>query len=238
MSDRRFVKLSDISDVKVGLQTGDNEYYLRKCEGARGNYQMLDESLLLTDYEIAILSDDEKENGIDPHRYGGKHFLPYDKGGASDAQGGWLPNYYVPTQYFINWSKSAVNRLKNDPRARFQNSQFYFKEGLTFSSRGEYSPTFRIKCPGPFDKESSCIFSNSDTVNLIGILASKTIKYLFRSFIQDTVSSDVDSLKEIVLLTDCDSSNYVNQIISNQRVNLQYDYINRTYPKTSITWLI
>ncbi|NJN12399.1 MAG: hypothetical protein HC836_26590 [Richelia sp. RM2_1_2] len=25
---------------------------------------------------------------------------------------GWLPNYYVPTQYFIDWSKTAVKRLR------------------------------------------------------------------------------------------------------------------------------
>ena len=40
MSDARFTKLGSIADVKVGLQTGDNEYYLRKKEGVRGSYRL------------------------------------------------------------------------------------------------------------------------------------------------------------------------------------------------------
>ncbi len=112
MSDPRFQKLGDIADVKVGLQTGDNEYYLRKHSGVRGSYELLDESLLLTEAEIAALTDVEKLNGVDPSKYGGRHFVPYDKGGESDAVGGWLPNYYVPTGYFIDWSKTSVDRLK------------------------------------------------------------------------------------------------------------------------------
>jgi hypothetical protein len=112
LSDIRFDRLGSFADVKVGLQTGDNTYYLRKRAGARGGYQILDESKLLTEREIAQFSDEEKLNGVDPAKYEGRHFIPYDKGGESDASEGWLPNYYVPTQYFIDWSKSALNRLK------------------------------------------------------------------------------------------------------------------------------
>ena len=42
----------------------------------------------------------------------GKYILPYDKGGESDTDSGWLPNYYVPTNYFIDWSCDAVNFYK------------------------------------------------------------------------------------------------------------------------------
>ncbi len=116
-SDNQLSRIKSIADVKVGLQTGDNEYYLRKREGVRGSYEILDESKLLTEQDIAQLTDEEKLNGVNPNKYKGRHFLPYDKGGESNASAGWLPNYYVPTQYFIDWSKDAVTRLKIATRA-------------------------------------------------------------------------------------------------------------------------
>jgi len=36
MGDKHFAKLGSIADVKVGLQTGDNEYYIRKRSAAHG----------------------------------------------------------------------------------------------------------------------------------------------------------------------------------------------------------
>ena len=112
MSDTRFERLGTIAEVKVGLQTGDNHYYLRQRPEVRGTYEVLDESKLLSEKEIARLSKGEKENGVDPKKHGGRHFVPYDKGGEGDAEGGWLPNYHVPTGYFIDWSKAAVQRLR------------------------------------------------------------------------------------------------------------------------------
>jgi len=122
------VKLGDIAKVVVGLQTGDNNYYLRQLSTTKGsNYKEIDLDLVLKEDELEKIRKDEKlrqdviENGlcINPnhkahqHRYfGGRYFVPYDKGGASDIEGGWLPNYYVPTPYFIDWSEEAVKRMK------------------------------------------------------------------------------------------------------------------------------
>jgi type I restriction-modification system DNA methylase subunit len=110
MSDERFTKLDEIADVKQGLATADNQYYLRKRTGARGSYQILNESKLLTEEQIANLTESEKREGINPKKYSGRHFLPYDKGGESDSDEGWLPNYNVPTQYFIDWSRSLSEK--------------------------------------------------------------------------------------------------------------------------------
>lgn len=67
--------------------------------------------LVLSDAEVAALTPAEKRNGIDPSQHSGRHFVPYDKGGASDAEGGWLPNYYVPTEYYIDWSQVTCPRF-------------------------------------------------------------------------------------------------------------------------------
>ena len=158
MGDNAFDQLGDIAQVKQGLITADNHHYLRKNTDVRGSYEILEARKLLTETEISNLTEIEKTKGVDPQVYGGRHFLPYDKGGESNAGDGWLPNYHVPTGYFIDWSRTSVRRLethtsdKQDGRiaARFQNREYYFREGITFSPTGVYSPTFRLGCKAIF----------------------------------------------------------------------------------------
>jgi len=251
MSDKRFVRLGNIADVRVGLQTGDNEYYLRKRPDARGGYQMLDESLLLTEQEIANLTQQERQDGVDPAKYGGRHFVPYDKGGESKAEEGWLPNYYVPTQYFIDWSKTAVRRLhtvtiadvkirKGEARgikpsdrttlaAVIRNPNYYFKDGLTFSDTGIYSPSFRRSSGGVVDQKGSVIIPDSglETDYLLGLLCSKWARYVYKSFVNHTVSSHVDSIKEFICPTECEGAEIqrvVTTIIEHQKETPHYPY--------------
>jgi len=252
------VKLGDIAKVVVGLQTGDNDYYLRQLPGTNGsNYKEIDLGLVLQEEELERIQKDEKlrqdviEKGIctdqndtsNQHRYfGGSYFVPYDKGGGSDTESGWLPNYHVPTDYFIDWSIRAVNRLKNltikqrDGKgsdklcSRYQNAQYYFLDGITFSRTGIYAPTFRINSRGPFDTKSDLIIFK-DFFSLIATLNSKLIKFLNKIFIQHTVDFQVDEVKRIPLFINI-SKNYeirlaklISFIIKNQKQNQHYDYM-------------
>jgi type I restriction-modification system DNA methylase subunit len=250
--DSKFSRMKSIAEVKVGLQTGDNEYYLRKRKGVRGSYQILDESKLLTERDIALLTDEEKRNGVEPKKHQGRHFLPYDKGGESDTDEGWLPNYYVPTQYFIDWSKDAVNRLRTTTRAdvkqrkgqthkitpadhkaiasRFQNSEYYFREGLTFSPTGIYSPTFRISCDAVFgNKGSTIFFKEIESKVMLGILTSTLCRYLLKSYASHTVETGEEVLTQLILSKLNTNSaqqlkSLVDQIIKKQKVNPNYQY--------------
>jgi type I restriction-modification system DNA methylase subunit len=252
MSNKSSLRLEAIADVKVGLQTGDNEYYLRKSETARGGYKILEEENLLRGTELSKLSEHEKENGIDPSRYNGRHFVPYDKGGESDSDEGWLPNYYVPTQYFMDWSRKAIKRLRtatiadvkrrkgNDNKikpsdestraAYIRNPEFYFREGITFSRTGFYSPTFRINSSSAFDTEGSCIFTSwISTKALLAILSSKLIRYIVKCFIDHTVHTQVDDLKDIPLIrpspnVEADLVRLADSIIQKQHINPRYAY--------------
>ena len=211
MSDPRFQKLGEIADVKQGIATCDNERYLRKREGVRGSYRILDESLLLSEAQIAALTDEEKLNGVDPADYNGRHFAPYDKGGESDAVGGWLPNYYVPTGYFIDWSQETVKRMKTyveDPvtlrgKAVMRNPQYYFRQGLTWSDVGVYSPTLRLSGSGVFDVKGSRMILN-DISNEIGlaVLCSRLGRYVIKTGSNHTVSTQVDDFREVPIPID------------------------------------
>jgi len=248
------VKLGDIAKVVVGLQTGDTKYYLRQLPNTRGNYKEIDLNLALKEDELEKIRNDEKlrkdiiENGIctNPNHkthknryFGGRYFVPYDKGAASDIEEGWLPNYYVPTPYFIDWSEKAVRRLKTWKKpgttkiaSRFQNKEFYFKEGISFSITGIYAPTFRESSGCVFDVKGSGIYLLGDKGNyLIGILNSLIIRYFNKNFIQHTVDFQVDEVKRIPIVFNIPEeykqklSDLVSKIIQKQKQNPRYDYM-------------
>jgi len=242
------VKLGNIAKVVVGLQTGDTKYYIRQLPNTRGGYLEIDLNLVLKEDELEKIRNDENlrmdviDNGIcinpihktHQHMYfGGRYFVSYDKGGASDIEEGWLPNYDVPTPYFIDWSEEVVDKLKREPSARFQNSGFYFKKGITFSHTGQYSPTFRINAGGPFDVAGSSLFLNrgQEVKTFIGILSSKICKYFLKVFINHSVNMSEDPIKQIPILFNLgnETSQLINKqvtkIIQNQKQNPRYDYI-------------
>lgn len=158
----------------------------------------------------------------------------------------------MPTQYFLDWSKSAIQRLQTATIAdvkrhkgqinkikpgdstkiasRFQNSNYYFREGLTASRVGMYSPTFRFTSNSPFD--SGCSNLYSDIINpilLCGVLSSTLIRYIFMQFVNHTVNSQVDDLKELpVLVINTQEAEelekLVKQIIEKQKINPHYPY--------------
>ncbi len=259
------IRFGDIAEVKQGLATGDNDYYLYQNPNVRGNYKVINEfrQYLLTEEDLNKIRNNneirlkvidlgihksKKDQGFDSHRYfGGRFIVPYDKGGESDSNDGWLPNYYVPTNYFIDWSSIAVNRLKSltskqrnlamkktggDDRlcSRFQNKEFYFKSSITYSPTGIYSPTFRLDNNGLFDKEGSCIFlSNHSILFAIGILCSKLHRYFQKHVINGTVHSMPGDIVQFHFPSSKDNKvseieNLVHNLIINQRSNLRYNY--------------
>ena len=252
LSNSKFYRLGTIADVKQGLTTADNFCYIRKRRGARGSYEILDENLLLTDADIAVLSDDEKRNGVDPNRYSGRYFIPFDKGGESNADEGWIPNYYVPTQYFIDWSRDAVLRLRtatiadvkrrkgeenrirpqdgNKIAAYIRNPQYYFQEGITFSRTGNYAPTFRLGSQAIFADKGSTIFAEEiEPKVLLGFLTSIVSRYLLKSYVSHTVETGEEVLTRLILpsltpeIKD-NMKNLVESIISQQEQNQKYPY--------------
>lgn len=256
-------KLEQIAEVKQGLATGDNDAYLFQNPEARGNYRNINdyEEFLLTEADLDKIRSNEKlrleviEKGIskdDPSSdryFKGRYIVPYDKGGESDSEGGWMPNYYVPTNYFIDWSEWAVNRLKTYTIAQrirekkenkkikphyeattcavIRNPDKYFSPSISFSRTGVYSPTFRIGSISKFDTEGSMIFQSVlDQIYLCGLLSSKFTKFQLKNFIGHTVHTQVDELKEFMLsIKDANKiKKQALEIIKKQKKDLMYDY--------------
>jgi hypothetical protein len=259
----------DVAEVKQGLATGDNDYYLYQNPEARGGYKdiTLYKEFLLTEDDLDKIrrNDDlrlrvidkgihktKTEKGFEKDRYFGERFIvPYDKGGESDTESGWLPNYYVPTDYFIDWSTEAIKRLKTykiadrirdkketkaikqsyktTTAAVIRNQESYFILGITFSRTGIYSPSFRFNSSSIFDTEGSAIFlPDSLPINhAIAILSSRLYRYLLKNYIGHTVHTQVDELKDapLVLAKSDKIEGFVRAItIKQQEQGALYDY--------------
>ncbi len=252
------VRFGDIADIKQGLATGQNSAYLYQTPESGSRYRNIEKfrQFLLTDEDLEKIANNQErrmkviEKGIhktrdeknfdDDRWFGGRYIVPYDKGGASDTEAGWLPNYYVPPNFFIDWSTTSVSRLNTltirqrdgtgSSRlcSRFQNKNYYFIKGISFSWAGVYSPTFRIGLSGPFDHGSSGIFCEILDIEFqLGILTSKFIKYQSRVFINHTVNYGIDDVKDIIfpLNNNSDINHLVHKIINKQKKQPFYDYL-------------
>ncbi|MDB5117022.1 MAG: hypothetical protein JWQ79_2514 [Mucilaginibacter sp.] len=261
------VRFGNIAEIKQGLATGDNHYYLFQNPEARGNYKDINlfEEYLLTDEDMGKIRSDDKtrvkiiEKGIHQSKdekkfdedcwFKGRYIVPYDKGGESDTDTGWLPNYHVPTNYYIDWSRKAVKRLttytiadriteykekksikehyKTTTCAVIRGKETYFNNGLSFSRTGVYAPTFRINSKSVYDTEGSTIFfyKGINEISYIGTLCSKLNKYFLKNYIGHTVHTQVDELKETPLnYNEINFSNLLSLIIEKQKTNPRYDY--------------
>ncbi len=207
------IKLWQIARVFQGLCTSDDETFLRKTPGvvpnARRRYiKDVDVDLCVTNSALKKLTDNDKVNGINVlDKKKTKHFVPFDKGGEQDVDVGELRSYWSPVDYWIDWSQDAVTELKRrnslpvgTPRKpRYQNSQFYFASGIRFSPAGLYAPMFEISHGGVPGHKGSIILpcDESLTYFLLPVLCSPVSRYLTKNFLQHTVMTEIDIVKQI-----------------------------------------
>ncbi|RJQ74159.1 MAG: hypothetical protein C4519_17185 [Desulfobacteraceae bacterium] len=219
-----YLKLGSISDVPQGISTGQNKYYIRRVSAGEG-YDAVDTTKILSQAEIASFTEDEKLNGVDPNRYGGRTFIPFDKGGAAETDDGWLPNYWVPTEYYISWSRESVERMRTltiaqrkrleglaqtikpgDDRkiaAALRNPDAWFKPAISFSPTGFYSPTFRIGSNSMFGNKGSFIICQSVRIEiLLGFLTAVFTKYILKTFISHTIETGEEVIRQVIIPRD------------------------------------
>ncbi|MER9558205.1 N-6 DNA methylase [Mesorhizobium sp. M0323] len=232
---RKVVKLRKIAEIKIGLQSGNNPKFYRSAPGvkggaAKGGYQTVSLNQVVDEARLSTMTKSERENGFQvDDKSSDKFFVPLDKAGASDIEGGLLPLFWRPHEFFVNWSEESVSEMKtlHGKGGVFRNPQYYFRRGISFSNTGIYSPTFRLGHGGVFDQTGSNIFCDVlDQRLLLGILCSTAIRYFEKSFINHGVHAQLEELP-IVLPTDDEAekiTTIVDEIIQGQQKDLSFDY--------------
>ncbi|CAH2574787.1 putative adenine-specific methylase MJECS02 [Planktothrix rubescens] len=260
------VKLGDIADVKQGLATGDNQAYLFQNPAARGNYRSIEDfrEYLLTEENLDKIRNNEnlrldvinkgisKDDPSSQRYFGGRYIVPYDKGGESDSDDGWMPNYFVTTDYFIDWSEWSINRMKTYTIAQrireykektsikshyettnaaiIRSPDTYFIKGITYSRTGNYAPTFRVATGSVFDTKSCTLFFSKESFVICSLAycSSKLLKFFFKNFQGHTVDAQVDDLKVSSFplnILGCSAINQLSHsIIQKQKIDPYYDY--------------
>ena len=110
-------RIGDIADCVTGFYSGNDKEYLRPlnedCKNAKKYHTV--EPKQICHHQ---LSPNEKTNGIETEDY----YVPIVKGGGK--------KFIKHDEWFMNWSKKAIEEYKKSPKCRFQNSTYYFTDGI------------------------------------------------------------------------------------------------------------
>lgn len=109
-------KLGELASCVTGFYSGDDQRFLRHNSPDARNARKY--GRISSDLVTLSPTDKEKMIGISGRRC----FVPIRKGGSAE---------YVATEHwFMDWSQNAVSHYKTDKKARYQNSQYYFRNGI------------------------------------------------------------------------------------------------------------
>jgi type II restriction/modification system DNA methylase subunit YeeA len=145
---------------RAGLQTGDNDRFLRYWHEVSGR--------------SFVAGQPSRESAV---RSGGKWF-PHNKGGG-------YRKWYGNKEYVINWyndgseikTKKALDLASGKITAnnsKCWNQEFYFRDGLTWSSLSSNEISLRANGPGfLFDTKGQMLFPEGDKFAFMGLLNSK-----------------------------------------------------------------
>lgn len=147
-------KLGGVANPVVGLQTGNNDKFLRYW------------------YEVSFSSIEFSARSSEQAISSGNKWFPYNKGGA-------LRRWYGNLEYVVNWANDGaeIKSYSDDQgniRSRPQNTRFYFKEGITWSDITTDSFAARLAEGGAiFDVKGSSAFPDQRSQKyVLGLLCS------------------------------------------------------------------
>lgn len=192
--------LSDVYDLRQGMATSDNLQFLRLWhEEVNG------------DIFYGCQGRVEAQES-------GKKWFPYNKGGE-------FRKWYGNNFYVVNWLDDG-NDIKNTVALKYpylngntdfvvKNQNYYFREGLTWSSLSSGAISFRYSSSGfLFDAKGQMLFGE-DLVNLIGFLNSNLANY-FLQLLTPTLDYNLGYVSKVPTIA-TESSNNVSKCINISR---------------------
>ena len=109
------VNLGDVADIVTGFYTGNNTKFIKTVskdlKGAK-NYAVINPSMIVDNFSTDGVSNMKEA------------YIPFIKS-ASEYR--YVRNH---EDWFVRWDSETVSFYKRDKKARFQNSDFYFKMGI------------------------------------------------------------------------------------------------------------
>ena len=168
--------LIELSDIKQGLATADNNRFLRywfevDYHNIGFNYKSCDES---------------KNSNL--------KWFPYNKGGK-------YKKWYGNQDYVINWKNDGYE-VRNYEKSVIRNSNFYFQPSISWSKVSSGSIAFRYYPTGfLFDVAGCSIFKDNKKEYLMGFLNSSVSKEIL-SMISPTLNYEVGHISSLPIILD------------------------------------
>jgi hypothetical protein len=183
--------IGDVADVVTGFYSGNDSMHLRALPGehhrSASKYAPVNEKLIATEPPSQF----ELYNGIK----GSKHWVPIVKGGSI--------SYVKPTTWFMDWSRTAVHsyRVTNRAKARFQNSSYYFRQGIAVPMVSSRRVTAALLDHRLFDQSIVGIFPKSQEhlLYLLAFFNSAVCTRLLRE-INPTTNNSANYIKRLPFL--------------------------------------
>lgn len=146
-------------------------------------------------YPVEKMTQKEIEDGIKTKK---DIYVQYDKG---DRDGN---RWWIPSPFFIKWNEDSVSFLKKSPAARFQNRQFYFREGFCWNNVvSDEKIKCRLKDKTLHSTEAMTFFNQTslfDDKFLVCLMNSNLFGKIRISFLNDSPHLTTGDAKQFPLI--------------------------------------
>lgn len=191
-------KLASFAKACQGLATADNDRFLRLW------------------YECSIENMFFGCSTIEQSVASTKKWYPCTKGGT-------FRRWYGNNDYLVNWKRNG-EELKAFPKAVIRNPNYYFLEGLTWSTISSSKLSMRYNPAGFLfeSKGSKCFINDHKSLNyFLGLLNSNVVQYIL-SFLSPTLDYHEGPLSRIPVLII--NSDEINSLVKNNVLMSQHDW--------------
>lgn len=165
--------IGTVAQPRVGLQTGDNEYFLRKWwEVGKGRIG------------FGFSSCEETRDAM-------KMWYPYMKGGTPYP-------WYGNQEHVLNWKNDGKQLYAFRPTSVIRNPSFYFRPGVTWSDVSSKGFAARLS-PGGFIHDvtgMTCFPDKEHILMVLGVLNSRIAKYLLAA-LNPTIHAQVGDIARL-----------------------------------------
>ncbi|MHC3385927.1 BREX-1 system adenine-specific DNA-methyltransferase PglX [Lacticaseibacillus paracasei] len=203
--------MSEIVDPRQGLATADNDRFLRQW------------------FEVAYQTIKFDAHSITESVESKRKWFPYNKGGAFRK---WYGNY----DYVVNWEHDGreIRNFKDEKgkvRSRPQNTDYYFREAITWSDIGSGELSVRYRSAGtiPGNKGSGVYSQHSEAlITVLAVMNSKVGQYIIQ-IINPTITRNVGDIARAPILN-------IRNIDFEQLVKFNIEIAKRDWDSSEISW--
>ena len=188
-------RVADVARGRQGLITADDKRFLA---GIDSPFPGLTQVVSRTEL-AAVVTPDERREGIPSNK---PHWIPFAKGEG-------FGEYWRWPQVAIDWSEESVRELRRrdslpqgtSRKPRFQNRDFYFRSGLTYSVVSSGRLSVRLMPEGwIFSDKGSGVFVEDPATHeffLLGYLNSALATFLMKKVVNTTATAHLGYIEKL-----------------------------------------